>query len=92
MINGKTKSGFKYKISDGAMNDMELLDILTAIDGGEIQMMTQAADKLLGQEQRKSLYDHIRTDEGRVPIDRFEEEIGEIFANPKLKNFSSSPE
>lgn len=92
MINGKTKSGYKYKMSESALNDMEMLDLLTAIDDGEVQLMTKAADKLLGKEQRIALYDHIRDEEGRVPIDRFEVELAEIFSNPKLKNFLSSPE
>lgn len=92
MVKGKTKSGFKYEIPDEAMNDMELLDILTSVSEGEIQEMTKAADKLLGKEQRLKLYEHIRTDDGRVPIDKFEAELGDIFADEKLKKSSSSSE
>ena len=90
MIKGKTKSGFKYEIPDEAMNDMELLDILSTVSEGEIQNMAKAADKLLGEDQRRKLYDHIRTEDGRVPIDKFEAELGDIFADEKLKNSSSS--
>ena len=92
MVKGKTTSGFEYEIPDEAMNDMELLDILASVSEGEIQNMTKAADKLLGKDQRLKLYDHIRTEDGRVPVDVFEEELGDIFKNEKLKNSSSSSE
>lgn len=92
MVKGKTKSGFKYEVPDDVFNDMELLDILEEINEGEIQKMTKAADKLLGREQRMKLYEHIRSEDGRVPIDKFEEELGSIFENKELKNSSSSSE
>ncbi len=92
MVKGKTKSGFKYEVPDDVFNDMELLDILEEINEGEIQKMTKAADKLLGREQRMKLYEHIRSEDGRVPIDKFEEELDSIFENKELKNSSSSSE
>lgn len=92
MVKGKTKSGFKFEITDDAYNDMELLDLIASISDGEVQNMSKAADKLLGKEQREKLYEHIRDENGRVPIDKFETEFGEILTYDKLKNSPSSPE
>lgn len=92
MVKGKTKSGFKYEVPEEALNDMELMDLFVSIEDGEVQNLTKIADKLLGKEQRLALYDHIRVEDGRVPMNSFEEEIGDILANDKLKNSSSSSE
>lgn len=34
MIEGKTKSGFAYQLSDDAMNNMELVDAMAELDDG----------------------------------------------------------
>ncbi len=86
MISGQTESGFKYKISKEVLDDMEIIDLLDSIDEGEVQNITKAADKILGKEQRKALYDHIRTEDGRVPVGKFSEEFFSILSNEKLKN------
>ena len=78
MIEGKTKSGFEYKIEDAAMDNMELLDLLGEIDKGKTAAITDATVLLLGKEQKKRLYEHIRTEEGNVPIELFIKEFTEI--------------
>lgn len=86
MIKGKTESGFEYKVNEDVLDDMEIIDLLSSIDEGEVQNLTKAADKILGVEQRKKLYDHIRTEDGRVPVAKFSEEFFDILGNDKLKN------
>ena len=86
MIKGKTGSGFAYEVNEDALDDMEIIDLLASIDDGEVQNLTKAADKILGEEQRKSLYEHIRTEDGRVPVGKFSEEFFDILGNEKLKN------
>ena len=42
---------------------------------------------LLGKEDKKRLYDHVRTDEGIVPSKEVEKELSEIFTlSQDLKN------
>ena len=65
---GKTSTGFEYEISDAAMNDAELLDCLVEADEGNAVSMIRAISKLLGKEQKKRLYDHLRHESGVVPI------------------------
>ena len=83
MIEGKTKSGFKFKITDEALNNMELLDLLAEIDGGRAELAGKAAEMLLGSKQKKALYDHLRTKKGNVPVEKFTDELLEIL---KSKN------
>lgn len=77
-----TSTGFEFTISEEALTDMELLENLTAIEEGgkdAIAAMPKLFTSLLGKEQKKALYDHVRTEEGRVPIEALTRELGDIF-------------
>lgn len=74
----KSSTGFECTIDAAAMNDMELLDELVAMDRGEVTVIGSIIDRLLGRENKARLYDHVRVD-GRVPIDAISKEIAEIF-------------
>lgn len=82
MIKGKTTSGFEFNVDENVMNDMEIVDALVDADSGNILEKASAVSvickKVLGNE-RKKLYDHVRTDEGRVPPEAIEKEMLEIF-------------
>lgn len=80
MICGKTKSGFEYKINPDIMDDMELLDAIAEIDENPINVST-VLKMVLGDQQRKALYDHLRNDEGRVPVKAVAEAIVDIFTS-----------
>lgn len=80
MIKGTTKSGFEFSVNESTQNNMELLDALAELDDGNIAYMPKVATMILGKEQKKQLYDHIRTEDGTVPVDKFVEEIQDIFA------------
>ena len=86
MINGKTKSGFAFKLDDEAMNDMELLEDLKKLDGGDVLAVPSILERMLGK-QKEDLYNHVRTESGRVPIDALVGEINGIFeASRDAKN------
>lgn len=80
MIAGKTKTGFKFSIEDGALDDWELLEVLADIDDGKTQKIGTAIKLLLGADQANALKEHCRNDEGRVPTSAMMAEMGEIFA------------
>lgn len=80
MIAGKTSSEFSFEISEAALDDWELLEILSDIDDGKTQKLGAAIKLLLGDEQAKALKEHCRNDEGRVPTSAMMKEIGDIFA------------
>ena len=74
---GRTKSGFEFEI-DRSVIDMELLDELA--DMQENPALTgRVLARLLGKDQKRALYDHIRDENGRVPIDKAAAELVDIF-------------
>lgn len=92
MTSIKTSSGFSCDVDESAMNDMELLEDLAAIDGGDIAVLPSALSRIVGSENKRKLYDHVRVN-GRVPIDSVSQEIGEIITQLGSKKKSlPSPE
>lgn len=66
-IKGKTKTGFTFLIDEDARNDMELLEGFIAMSKGDYSVVPDILVNLLGEEQKKKLYDHCRSKEsGRV--------------------------
>ena len=80
MIKGITDSGFEFEIDENSMNDMEVVDALARMIDNDLLAMPILSDKMLGKDQKKRLYDHIRKDDGRVLIEDFTKEILDIFA------------
>lgn len=78
MKKGKTQSGFKYEIDENVMDDMELIDAMAAAMGEDPTQISTVVSKIFGAEQRKRLYDHVRTTDGRVPITAVADIIKEI--------------
>lgn len=91
MITAKTDSGFEIELNDAALDDAELLEAIVDMeaDGTKIFFV---ADRLLGKEGKKKLYDHLRTPEGRVPVEAFGSAVGELIRSVSPgKNSASSP-
>ena len=78
-----TKSGFRCTVDEDAMDDMELLTDLTALDKGDTTALPSVIDRLLGSEGRAALYEHIRTSSGRVPITKAVEVLSGIIEGLK---------
>lgn len=88
MIRGKTDSGFEFEIEESRLDDMEVLDLMCEIDRDNIAVMPELSDTLFGKKQKKKLYDHLRTEQGNVPIEAFVNEVTEILnkAGEQVKN------
>jgi hypothetical protein len=85
MLTGKTKTGFEFEISESALNNYELFEVLSEVDSNPLKM-PQMVNLLLGEEQKKTLMEHLRTEDGTVPIDAVSKEILDIFSSARLKN------
>jgi len=73
-------SGLDLTIDEEWLDDMEVLDLLIAIDKEEDPTaIATLSDKILGKKQKKLVYDSLRTEKGRVPSKAFAECIQEIF-------------
>ena len=79
MIKGTTKSGFVFEIDETVMDNMELVDLIAESDTDNPLVISKIAKLILGKEMREKLYDHLRTEDGRVPTQLVFEAIGEIF-------------
>lgn len=75
----KTKSGFEFELDEDVRDDMELLEALTKLDKGDMTYMSDVITGLLGEEQKKALYEHCRSPKGRVRASRVMEELKAIF-------------
>lgn len=73
----ETASGFAIDIDEKAMDDMEVFELVFAIEDGDMKAYLRLADKIMGSEGKKRLYEHLRT-EGRVPVESFGRELTEI--------------
>jgi len=79
MINGKTKDGFEYILSDAALDNMELVDALEELDEGNTLAAAKVISLLLGKEQKKAFYKFYRTESGNVPVEKACTVLKEIF-------------
>ena len=78
MIEGKTKSGFEYKVPKENLNNYELVETLGEIEENPL-LIVRTVNLLLGKEQANELKEHLRTESGTVPTEKISEEIMEIF-------------
>lgn len=86
MIEGITKSGFKFSIREELADDYELLELIGEIDENPAKVDALLV-KLLGKEQKNALKEHLRGENGIVKLTDMDNAITEIFAAcPKSKN------
>ncbi len=92
MRSGTTSSGFKFEIDEQDLNDMEFIELMADAEENPLKY-PKMLERMLGKEQKKKLYDHVRTKEGQVPPDAIDKEVEEIFilAGEDAKNSESSP-
>ena len=92
MRKGKTESGFKFELDEENLNDMEFIEMMANAEQNPLAY-PRMLERMLGEEQKKRLYDHVRTKEGRVPPDLIDKEVEQIFelAGKDAKNSESSP-
>ena len=87
-MKGKTSSGFEYELNEEALDDYELLEDLCEMDAGNMSKMSSVMNRLIGAEQKERLKEHLRTENGRVPMSKMMIEIEEIFKNAKKEKNS----
>ncbi len=79
MVKGKTRTGFKFTCDGRLMHDVEFLEEFAAVQKGDGLEVFDLITRILGAEQKKALYEHIRNEEGIVPVEAMREELGDIF-------------
>lgn len=79
IIKGETKTGFKFEIDEEVFDNMELMDEIAAVENDEPQRLGKVAELILGKKGKNALYNHVREENGRVPIEKASNEIFDIF-------------
>ncbi len=82
----KTSTGFEIELDPKRLDNMELLEILPKLSHvtedsvlEDMTLLSKFFVVLFGEDAKTRLYDHIRTDDGRVPMSEFGRELTEIF-------------
>lgn len=75
----KTKSGFKCEISDDVINNMELVDAIANMQHDEDLLAISTVANILFGKDKKALYEHLREEDGRVPINKVSDAIKDVF-------------
>ncbi len=80
MIKGKTKSGFEFCINPDDLDDMRFIDALASLEKNNIMAMSEVADFMFDEKQKKALYAHLASldEKGKVRIGAFTQEVVEI--------------
>ncbi len=92
MIQGKTSAGFDFALDEKVLDNMELLDAIAESEKDPVAI-SRVCLLLLGKDTRARLYEHLRQEDGRVPVEAVSEAVIEIFAacGDKGKNSLPSP-
>lgn len=86
MLKGTTKSGFNFELNEDDLDDYELFELIAGVSENQF-LLPKLVVKLLGEEQKKRLLDHVRAPDGRVPLTVIDKEITDIFGMSKeIKN------
>ena len=73
--------GFEAEIDEQAVNDMRFLDLLSEYEKGDkekIFSLKEMSDLLLQPEEKAKLYEALKNEKGRIPIDAFGEAMTEL--------------
>ena len=72
--------GVTLDIDKSVLDNMELVDALTEMQSDEDVMSVSKVTKLvLGEENRRKLYEKLRTDKGNVPVAEVSEAVKAVF-------------
>ncbi len=70
--------GYEADIDETAANDMEFLDALTKMQEGDPTGLSIMCSILLSKEDKKRLYDTVRDERGRTPVEAVGAKLTEI--------------
>ena len=88
MIEGKTSTGFEFKVDEETLDNFELLEKLEEVANGNGLAFVGLPKLLLGAEQEQVLREHVKKMDGKVTISGMQREFYEILEyNNETKNF-----
>lgn len=85
MIHVKTSAGFEADINENVRDNIELLDALADLEGGNGLALSRVVQQVMG-DSKKALYDFCRGEDGVVPTTAVSEQLMEIIKQVGGKN------
>lgn len=73
------KCGFTCELPDNVMDNMELVDALAEGNENNPFVVSRICKIIYGEEIREKLYEHLRTEDARVPVASIAEAVKETF-------------
>lgn len=89
MVEGKTKSGFKFSVNEKIFNDWDFITLADGLQNGQATMkeINSLFEMVLGADGFEALKEHIRKkNDGIVDAIAMKDAFAEIVQNTKAKN------
>lgn len=80
-----TESGYTVSVEEEKLDDMRFVDALAELQENGLAL-PRVMNMVFTEEDKKRLYDHVATDDGRVPIEKATAEFCEVLRELE-KNF-----
>lgn len=78
-MRGNLSNGFEYAVDMSVLDNMELIEAIADVDGGNVLKLPKLVELILGSDQKARLYESVRDKSGRVPTAKVTEAVKEIF-------------
>ncbi len=78
-LTGEGREPLVLTIDPAIRNDIELLEMLVALDDNDFLALARLVKLLLGTEQKAALYEWLRNDAGRVTVTAVAQSVHDIF-------------
>ena len=72
-----TESGYTVSVEEEKLDDMRFVDALAELQDNGLAL-PRVMDMVFTEEDKQRLYDHVRADDGRVPIEKTTSEFCEV--------------
>lgn len=82
---GKTQTGFEFEIDTAKLDNYDLVEYLADMEENPL-VVPKIVRLILGDKQAKSLKEHCREKDGRVPVEKVGSELTSILTHESLKN------
>lgn len=74
----KLENGLELEVNEANLNNMELVDALAEMEEDDALAISKVVKLLLGDANRKKLYNHLRDENGSVPIEKVVNSVEEV--------------
>ncbi len=78
-----TKTGFEIDMTPDVFDDMEVFELIVEVDKGDATKLPALFGLIFTPEQKTALYEHCRSENGRVPITAIAAEFAQIMEGMK---------